>query len=190
MPVGDCQRAYGAAAARDGVGLVPGSVPGLTDLGHLGIDPALAAHRHLRTIFDLLGGDPHDLELGAHRSLTMDWLLPDSQLVIEVDESQHFTSDRLVSLEAYPPDAGVCFSIDEYKQLCRILRGGSDKYRVAKEARGFRRNGGRRAQRAYFDAVRDLGAPTQGWRVFRVAAGHGDGALAYRESRKRLAALL
>lgn len=191
MPVGDCQRAFGLAATRDGVGgLASGSVPGLTDLGHLDLEPESSARQLLERIFDSLGGDAYDLELGAHRPLPMDWVLPEHHLIIEVDESQHFTSDRLITLDAYPADVDVCFDVEEYKELCRILRAGSDRYRAAKPARGFRRNGGRRAQRAYFDSVRDLAAPELGWRVFRVPAGHGDGALAYRDARNALAELL
>jgi len=191
MPVGDCQRAFGLAATGDGVaGLVAGPVRGLTDLGHLGLDPEAPTRQLLGEIFDRLGGDAYDLESGIHKPLPMDWVLPDHHLIIEVDESQHFTSHRLTTLDAYPADADVCFDIEEYKALCRVLRRGSDRYRAAKPARGFRRDGGRRAQRAYFDAVRDLAAPEFGWRVFRVAAGHGDGALAYRDARKALAELM
>ena len=71
-----------------------------------------------------------------------------------------------------------------------VSRSGSDRYRADKEALAFRRPGGRRAKRAYLDAVRDLAAPITGWRVFRVAAAHGDGERAYQEVRGRLKALL
>lgn len=188
MPVGDCQRAFGRAAIQDGLPVVSTFVTGLTDAGHLAFEDGSPIRTRLGSIFDLLGGDLVDLERGPYRPLRMDWMLPDSRLIIEVDETQHFTTDRLRTLEEYPPNAGVCFNVDEYKNLCRILRAGSDRYRAAKPARGFRRDGGRRSQRAYFDAVRDLGAPSVGWRVFRVAASHGDGALAYREARSALRA--
>jgi hypothetical protein len=46
----------------------------------------------------------------------------------------------------------------------------ADNFRAAKPAVDFPRPGGRRAQRAYFDAVRDLVAPSFGWTVCRVPA--------------------
>jgi hypothetical protein len=184
--VGDCQRASGNAAQRDGIPLQSGSLQGITSAGHLALDPASPNRVMLAAIFDFLNGDVDDLAVGGHAPLPLDWLVPESKLIIEVDEQQHFTSERLRTLEAYPQDAEVCFSVDEYKGLCRALRGGTDLYRADKPARGFRRHGGRRAQRAYFDAVKDLAAPDMGWLVFRVPAGHQDGARAYREIRVAL----
>lgn len=186
MPVGDCQRAFGEEANRDGIRLVPGSVAGLTSAGHLALPADAPSRDYLETIFNLLNGDVDDLAAGPHPVLSMDWVLPESHLILEVDEHQHFTSDRLRTFEAYPADPDVCFSVSEYKTLCRVLMNGSDRYRHDKPARGFRREGGRRAQRAYFDAVRDLAAPDLGWLVLRVPAGHGDGRRAYQEARKSL----
>jgi hypothetical protein len=140
----------------------------------------------LQKIFAQLAGSETELQQARGTALAADWLLDDAHLVIEIDEHQHFTSDRLVSLESYPVDAEVAFSIQEYTALCEVLRAGSDRYRATKDALAFRRVGGRRAQRAYFDAVRDLAAPLAGWRVFRVPAAHGDGERAYKEARSRL----
>lgn len=186
MPVGTCEAAFGAAAANDGLILERGSIPDLSDAGHLDFDPILPSRAVLAAIFDDLGGGEVDLRTGSHRPLPLDWVFPEGQLIVEVDEAQHFTSDRLQTLCRYPADANVAFSIAEYRVLCHALSSTSDRYRIAKEARGFRRAGGRRAQRAYFDAVRDLAAPDFGWRVFRVPAGHGNGEKAYREVRERL----
>jgi hypothetical protein len=191
MPVGDCQAAYGAAAMSDGIRVRKGTLSLITDAGHQGLPhEAAPVITTLKTIFDRLNGDENGLIGGAHRMLQLDWLIDESKLVVEIDESQHFTTERLVTLRSYPADAEVAFSVSEYITLCEILRAGSDLYRAEKPARGFQRPGGRRAQRAYFDAVRDLVAPLSGWRVFRVPAGHNDGALAYRETRTRLRSVL
>jgi hypothetical protein len=190
MPVGMCQANFGVMAKVDGLMLSKVSIAGLTDAGHLALPADSASRAVLAEIFRLLGGDEADLRAGIHLPLPHDWIAEGARLIIEVDESQHFTSDRLLTLQNYPADVGVTFSVSEYIGFCEALAAGSDRYRSAKPARGFRRPGGRRAQRAYFDAVRDLGAPVFGWRVFRVPAGHGDGKRAYLDVRQSLRALL
>jgi hypothetical protein len=176
MPVGECQANFGVMARADGLRLTHLTIAGLTDAGHLALPDASPSRTSLSRIFEFLGGDEKDLAAGAHASLRHDWVAEDARLIVEVDESQHFMSDRLLTLRNYPPDADVCFSVVEYISPCEALAGGSDAYRIAKPTRAFRRQGGRRAQRAYFDAVCDLAAPHFGWRVFRVPAGHNDGA--------------
>lgn len=190
MPVGECQANFGVMARADGLRLTWHGIAGLTYAGHLALPPASPNRAVLSKIFDLLGGDERDLAGGTHPTLRHDWVIDEPRIIIEVDESQHFTSDRLLTLRNYPPDPNVCFSVSEYITLCEALAGGSDQYRSAKPARAFRRHGGRRAQRAYFDAVRDLAAPEFGWRVFRVPAAHGDGLRAYLEVRRALKGLM
>lgn len=188
MAVGDCQYAFGEAARRDGVVLVAASIEGLTDAGHLGLPPeARNARRLLERIFLALGGDLDDLARGAHRSLRPDWFHDASDTAVEVDEEQHFTSDRLRTLSLYDADQPLGFDLSTYKALCEQHRASSDRYRAAKPARGFRREGGRRAQRAYFDAVRDIGLPALGFSpVIRVPAFGGDGRGAYLAARANL----
>jgi len=55
------------------------------------------------------------------------------------------------------------------------------------QAVDFPRTGGRRAQRAYFDAVRDPAAPFFGWRVLRVPAPGCDAAIAVARLKERIA---
>jgi len=38
-------------------------------------------------------------------------------LAVEVDEIQHFTTDRLRTLDLYPPEVEVCFDVDTYSTL-------------------------------------------------------------------------
>ena len=58
MPVGDCERAFAAAAANDGVVLSRARVPWLNQRGHLGLpEQADPVWRVLEDIFTALGGN-------------------------------------------------------------------------------------------------------------------------------------
>src|SRR4051794_7509582 len=121
-----------------------------------------------------LGGGPRpDFMLGAQ--------------IVEVDEIQHFTTARLKTLELYPADVELGFDRDEYVALCRRWCRQGDRYRAAKRTVDFAFDGGRRAQRAYFDAVRDLLAPyCIGKPVLRIPAPECDGECAAERLRAAL----
>lgn len=107
-----------------------------------------------------------------------------------MDESQHFTSFRLLTLDDYPADAPLGFDVEGYRALCAEWSPKSDKYRASKAAVGFG-DGGRQRQRAYHDALRDLAAPAMGCRpVVRVPAVDRDGRAAYGRGRDRLLGLV
>ncbi len=58
MPVGDCERAFAAAAARDGMVLARARVPWLNQRGHFGLpEGASGARATLEGIFAALGGN-------------------------------------------------------------------------------------------------------------------------------------
>jgi very-short-patch-repair endonuclease len=127
--------------------------------------------RLLRTIYEWLGGDEDALAgKRAGSSPRPDFLLPLASLIVEVDEIQHFTTDRLRTLELYPEAALLAFDVGEYRTRISQWSSVANNYRAAKPAVDFPHPGGRRAQRAYFDAVRDLVAPSFGWTVRRVPA--------------------
>lgn len=77
-----------------------------------------------------------------------------------MDEVQHFTTARLKSFEFYPPDSVLGFDMDEYRRLIVKWRAKGDSAFAHKVAPDFPNRGGRQAQRAYNDALRDLLAPT------------------------------
>ena len=79
--------------------------------------------------------------------------------LIEVDEVQHFTSARLQTLASYPP-VRLGFDVAEYRSLITRFRPKGDKAFAHRVAPDFPQPGGRQAQRAYNDALRDLLAPT------------------------------
>ena len=60
--------------------------------------------------------------------------------------------------------------LEVYRSLCQRYHGPAQKKYAHKTARDFAFAGGRTAQRAYMDAVRDLLAPAFGLRVLRIPA--------------------
>jgi hypothetical protein len=191
MPVGDCERAFAAAAAADGVVLGRARVPWLNQRGHLGLpEQASPARRILAEIFAALQGDPVAQAAKRLTALPGDFVHEPTGTFIEVDESQHFTTYRLLSLDHYPEDAPLGFDMEEYRALCAGWAPRSDKYRASKAAVGFG-EGGRQRQRAYHDALRDLASPVMGHPpVIRVPAPDRDGTAAYRRVSARLSGLL
>ena len=76
--------------------------------------------------------------------------------MLEFDEFQHFSSARAKALDLLPDGLSLGFSLSDYKRLCHAYDQRADKYRRDKRTRDFRLIGGRTAQRAYFDASKDL----------------------------------
>jgi hypothetical protein len=199
-----CEDGFAREAEKDGIVLVEPWVDWLCELGHLGIemvidetdddeliDRAAGTIEVLATIYRELGGD-----LAVRQSCRANLLVPGDFLheatgtMIEVDTAPHFTSFRLLTLDLYPDDAPLGFDRDEYRELCRSLAPEYDGYQRNIAAKGFGIGGGQR-QRAYRDALRDLGAPLLGLRpVVRIPAVDGDGAAAYLRNRESLLALL
>lgn len=187
MARGDCETAFCAAAERDGIQLVRAKVPWLNQRGHLGLpEQARSAVSAMRMIFEALDGIESDVAAKRTTALPGDFFHPESGVFVEVDESQHFTSFRLATLDLYPDGAALGFELLEYKRLCRELAPRSDHYRRDKAAIGFGQ-GGRQRQRAYNDSLRDLVTPAMGHPpVIRVPAPDRDGDAAYASVRSRL----
>jgi hypothetical protein len=180
--MGATENTFYSLAAADGLELQRGlTVPWLSNGGHLNV--AINDDRTTNELRDLhrrLRGD--ESLLASKRSGSnprLDFVMPSQKLIVEVDEIQHFTSDRLITLRAYPEDIDCAFDVEHYCALVDRWRQRGDRYRAAKRTTDFPFAGGRRAQRAYFDACRDLTAPAHAFRVLRVPAPECDGALAY-----------
>lgn len=205
MPVLDAAPSFAEAAAADGIELRAGETfEWLTEAGHRGLetaamnrrDPALRepvteAVAVLTAIYELFGGD-----VAVMRSLRMNFFLPVDLMheptgtVIQLDESPHFTSFRLSTLDLYPPGVAVGFDLDVYRELSREWAPQTDKLDRSFAAKGFG-FGGRQKERAYRDALLDLGAPAMGLSpVVRIVALDGDGAAAYAREREALAKVL
>lgn len=142
----------------------------------------------LERVFVALDGELDDQATKSMTPLPGDFLHVDSGTFIEIDEHQHFTSSRALTLRMYPETASLGFDCTDYVRLCETWAPRSDRYRRDKAARGFGA-GGRQRQRAYHDALRDLATPAMGSpAVVRVPACDRDGA-AYARVREQLSAL-
>lgn len=166
-------------------------VPWLNQRGHFGLpERADSARGVLADIFAALQGDPVAQEAKRLTALPGDFVHEPTGTFIEVDESQHFTTYRLLTLNHYPAGTPLGFDMAEYRALCGRWSPKSDKYRASKSAVGFG-EGGRQRQRAYHDALRDLAAPAMGCPpVIRVPAPDRDGSAAYQRVRDQMLRLL
>jgi hypothetical protein len=184
---GDTQREFAAAAAEDGIVLERQSLPWLCERGHIVLpDSAAEARELLEQIYLAFGADLDLLDSARSNRLPGDFIHAETGTLIEIDESQHFTTPRLMTLDLYPPDLPLGFDVDHYRDLCHRWRSESDGYRRTKVARGFG-VGGRQKQRAYYDALRDITTPAMGYPpLIRIDAPLRNGRAAYTEHRERL----
>lgn len=73
-----------------------------------------------------------------------DFHVIDPPFILEFDESQHFTRQRLLTLSLYPADLKLGFSVERWQELCRKIDA-VDPTPVDRDER-----------RAWYDALRDL----------------------------------
>ncbi len=99
----------------------------------------------LARIYDKLSSfRGHDSFVKSVRLPRVDYYVPSRRMVIEFDESQHFTRPRLISLESYPPDLALGFDRLRWMDLAKTLdrRDPNPIYRDE--------------QRAWYDTLRDF----------------------------------
>jgi hypothetical protein len=187
VPVGDCEKAFLEAAARDGIELVRYKQAWLNQRGHFGLpDDAGAVFIPLDKIFHDLRGDSEAQSTKRTTPLPGDFIHLPTGTMIEIDEVQHFTTYRMQTFAHYPANASLGFDADEYVDLCKKFCRTADKYRLNKAASGFG-PGGRHRQRAYNDALRDLVIPAMGKPpLIRIPAPDGNGAAAFELNRVRI----
>ena len=73
-----------------------------------------------------------------------DYYVTREKLIVEFDESQHFTAPRLISLSLYPEDLQLGFPLARWKDLCRRIEAVDDTP-IDRDER-----------RAWYDTLRDL----------------------------------
>ncbi|MCF6521747.1 hypothetical protein [Streptomyces sp. JJ36] len=84
--------------------------------------------------------------------------------ILEVDEKQHFTAARALTLEHYPADVQLGFDASRWLARSRDLTGREPGGGFAKPRPPlFPGEGGRHRQRAFRDALADLLPPVYGW---------------------------
>jgi len=161
------------AARAEGTRLSVGaSLPWLTTRGHL--EPLVQRHAPgdvlavLDVVHRALGGNARALARRPSRPLAGDLVTAGGQL-IELDEVQHFTAERRSSLSWYPTNLPLGFSLDSYRSLIDTWKARATAVFTRQWSPDFDFSGGRRAHRAYLDAVLDLLAPTfTGHQLIRV----------------------
>jgi hypothetical protein len=154
------------AAAREwGTRLVPGpSLAWLTGRGHL--EPIVQRHAPgdvidlLDDLHRMLGGNRAALAHRRSGDVRPDLMVAATGQLVEVDEVQHFTAARRQTLAYYPTKFPFGFSIDDYRSLIDDWIAKAHAVFTRRWSPDFDFSGGRRAQRAYEDAVKDLLAPT------------------------------
>ncbi|AQY00240.1 DUF7255 family protein [Microbacterium foliorum] len=179
MPVGEVEAAVAATARADGIALVRmPRVEWLNTHGHFALPPhAVDTQPLLQRVFEELGGDEREQRSKQLRTLPSDLFHVASGTMVEVDEVQHFTSFRALTIRK---GLGAASDIGaEYLDLCREWSSAADKYRASKTAKGFPGPFGRARQRAYNDLLRDLVAPAMGYALIRVPAPKLSGREAY-----------
>ena len=191
--VAEHEEALAKAAAADGIELEPHQFDWASEPGHLAVayladqtgnpdimQRAEIAVPALEQMFTRLKGLMPVLHSCRVNFPYMPVLVHmDTGTLIEVDDVLHFTTQRLTTLDLYPSEVPVGFDMDEYKDLCREHAPTSDKWRygLASKTFGFH---GMQSERAYQDAVRDIGAWVMGFPpLIRVPAVDGDGEAAY-----------
>lgn len=180
--MGATEELFSDLATKAGLTLARGqTVPGLTSRGHLeSITRDLVSEDNLSRlarIYAALGGDEQLLATKRAVSLKIDFLDVENGLAVEVDEIQHFTTDRERSLSNYPDETPI--DLGTYRATTVAWKTRADRYRAAKPAADFPHPGGRRAQRAYLDAVRDFVLPALGYTLIRVHSPECDGTTAF-----------
>ncbi len=91
-----------------------------------------------------------------------DFVIEAEKIIIEYDESQHFTEARRIALSEYPKDARLCFSKQLWEEHCAKLNR-HDNSPIYRDE-----------QRAYYDTIRDLEAARHGYKLFRIMEGEFD----------------
>lgn len=77
-------------------------------------------------------------------------------LLFEFDERQHFSTARAKSLNKYPYQLKLNYSVQDWIKYCSLYSDKADKDFYHKTSRDFNFQGGRTCQRAYLDCFRDF----------------------------------
>lgn len=93
----------------------------------------------------------NDKFVKSSRLPKVDFFIPNNGLIIEFDESQHFTMPREKALDNYPPGLQVGFSVKRWQSLCQQLHK-HDKLPVYRDE-----------QRAWYDTLRDFAPSVRGF---------------------------
>ncbi len=168
-----------ACARERGVRLSPApAARWLTERGHLNpivqtCAPTVVVDA-LDELHSALGGDRRTLARARDVPVRPGLQVPASGQLVEIDDVGHLTADRLASLAYYPSGTVLGFNLDQYRSLIEDWRERAARVFTKRWSADFDFAGGRRARRAYEDALRDLLTPVfTGLPLLRIAAPDG-----------------
>ncbi len=96
--------------------------------------------------------------------LSCDYVSHNGHIVIEYDEIQHFTIQRQLALEAYPKELQLLYDKDMWIKLCKEYHRSMNK----------RKDPMRDEKRAFYDSIRDILIPKNGYSLIRIYHGQID----------------
>jgi hypothetical protein len=134
--------------------------PGRAECGELW--PLVAdVYQHLAADREL----PDEMPARERRRLDAVITYPDgAQRVLEIDERQHFTDARLITLDHYSDRFPTAFDVDAWRARCEELRGREPCAGFARPCPPlFPGIGGRHRQRAFRDFLADALPVHHGW---------------------------
>jgi hypothetical protein len=147
----------------------------------------------VRDIYRALTGGELPPEMPARERRSVDAVLGErgGRRIVEVDERQHFTPARAVTLDHYPATVATAFDRAEWRRRCdaagRPPGGGFATPRPPL----FPEAGGRHLQRAFRDALADLLPSQHGWLpTLRIADWEVLPWLTHADARERMGGLL
>jgi hypothetical protein len=94
--------------------------------------------------------------------LSCDFAIPAQHLIVEFDEREHFSAPRAIALSLYPRALPLCFNREEWIRHCESIDAHDNDPPYRDE------------QRAFYDSLRDVLAPENGYRVARLKHGAFD----------------
>ncbi len=99
----------------------------------------------LKKIFDLLETNrEYDNFVRAKKLSTVDFFAVEHKLIVEFDESQHFTKQRDIALNAYPEHLKLGFDKEKWLSLCKSIHKKDNDPPFRDE------------QRAWYDTLKDF----------------------------------
>jgi hypothetical protein len=147
----------------------------------------------VRTIYHALTGGELPQEMPPRERRTVDAVLnaPSGSRIVEVDERQHFTPARAVTLQHYASGSRTAFDRAEWRRRSLSTRRPSGGGFARKCPPLFPDAGGRHLQRAFRDALADLVPLEHCWLpTLRIADWEVAGWIERGDAQRRMANLL
>jgi len=115
---------------------------------------------YLEIVSALLNYRQHEGFKKSNYPLSCDMVIEKHKLIIEYDETQHFSKAREITLDNYPESITLHYSKESWMEACDRINA-KDNDPIDRDER-----------RAFYDTVRDIEADRNGYKLIRIK--HGD----------------